>query len=253
MSDENVNPNGNTPPAGDGAPPQNPNPAAVENPSAQVPANNGGDDKPVTYSHDSKSPQLNHAVNHFVNGLGLSYESPEVQEFLRNGNVDYLKGHVVSKGGDVASIEPFIALGIAGRTELTASAEAAEKALLAEVQGYAGGEAEWKGIAEYIKANATEEEMDAFDAILDKGGPGARMLVEGFKARMQYDPNVTKVGKDAVSPNAAATAADGPKQYTTKAEWRAAQRALISQHGYGKYENTPEGRALMAAYHPGLQ
>ncbi|QVR48650.1 scaffold protein [Stenotrophomonas phage BUCT609] len=251
MSDENNN--GNT----------NPNPAnpadSVVTPPAQVPANEpakvpSGDDKTRTsYTHDSGSSQLNHAVNHFVNNLGLSVESPEIQEFLKNGNVDYLKGYVASNKGDLASLDPFIALATAGRGELEAASKAAYEALEKQVHEYAGGKEQWESISTFIKANSTDEEMDAFDKVLDAGGPAARMLIEGFKARLAADPNTSTVGKEATVPGVAATEPAGVKQYSSKAEWRAAQRALIAQHGFANYENTPEGKALMAAFHPGLQ
>lgn len=248
MSEENPNP----------APAEVVTPAAPAAPAqpAQVPASTPvvSDDQPGSaYVHSSNSPQLNHAVNHFVNNLKLSVDSPEVQEFLKNGNVDYLKGHVAANKGDLAALEPFIALGTAGRGEIEAAGKAAFEAIEKQVHGFAGGKEQWQSISTFIQANSTEEEMDAFDKVLDAGGPAARMLIEGFKARLAADPNTVAVGKEATSPAAAAQEPAGAKSYGSRAEWRAAQRALIAQHGFGKYESTPEGKALMAAFHPGLQ
>lgn len=235
-------PNGSTPPA------QVVTPAPAPTPS--------GDDKPGTkaepYTHQSGSNQLDYAVNHFVNGLNLRADSPEVQEFLRNGNDAYLRGHIAATGGDPAALEPFLLMASAGRQELVKAEEARIETLRTEVEGYAGGKEQWSAMAEFVKTNAPEEVRSALDEALDKGGVAAQMAVAFIQSKMHTNPDVTSQGRDAVVPTAGAQAPAGGKVYQSRAEWRADQRALIQKHGHA-YESTPEGKALLAAFNPALQ
>ncbi|WKC56422.1 hypothetical protein [Stenotrophomonas phage c9-N] len=264
---ENVNTNTPAPAAAD---PANPNPAPVTPAApvaptpapAQVPTpapepTPSGDDKPGTksepYAADLGSTQLNYAVNHFVNGLKLRADSPEVQEFLRTGNDAYLKGHAAANGIDVATLEPFLLMANAGREEVIKAAEAKDAALLAEVEGYAGGKEAWASMAAFVSANSTPEQKDEFDRMLDMGGIHAQAAVALIQSKMHADPRVSAVGKDAVVPGAGAVVPAAVSQYETKAQWRAAQRDLIAKYGQHKYEATPEGQALMAAFNPALR
>ncbi|QWT56581.1 scaffold protein [Stenotrophomonas phage BUCT598] len=236
------------------APTPTPDPAQVPTPAPEPTPS--GDDKPGApsepYTADLGSTQLNYAVNHFVNGLGLRADSPEVQEFLRSGNDAYLKGHAAAKGIDASALEPFLLMANAGREEVVKAAEAKEAALLAEVEGYAGGKEAWASMAAFVSQHSTPEQKDEFDRMLDQGGIHAQAAVALIQSRMHADPRVSSVGKDA-APGAGAVVPAAVTQYSTRAEWRAAQRELISKYGQHKYESTPEGQALMAAYNPALR
>lgn len=256
-----VTPPAGAPPVAPVAPPVAPVAPVAPTPPAQVPApaptpTPSGDDKTgkgEPYSADLGSTQLNYAVNHFVNKLNLRADSPEVQEFLRNGNDAYLRGHAAANGIDPATLEPFVLMATAGRDEVVKAAEAKDAALLAEVEGYAGGKESWAAMAQFVGQHSTDEQKAEFDRMLDLGGIAAQAAVALIQSRMHADPRVSAVGKDAVVPGAGATLPVAATAYETKAQWREAQRTLIAKHGQHKYESTPEGQALMAAFHPGLR
>lgn len=236
-----------TPPVAPVAPPVTP---PVTQP-APPPVEDKGT-KPEPYVADLGDPQLNYAVAHFVNGLGLRPDSPEIVELLKNGNDAYLRGHVAASGGDPSALEPFLLMANAGRGAITAAEEQKQEKLRGELEGYAGGAEKFTATIEFVKANSTPEQIEEFDKILNMGGIAAQALMTMFQSKMHADPNLSVQGRDAVTPQAGAAVPAASKQYNSRAEWRAAQRALIDQHGY-RYETTPEGQALLASFNPQWQ
>ncbi|UDL16955.1 hypothetical protein [Stenotrophomonas phage TS-10] len=219
-----------------------PNPAPTPSPAAPTP-----EVKADAFKADTGSQQLDVALGFFVNHLGLSAESPEVLEFQRTGNVDYLKGHAAQKGIAAELLEPYLALGIGGRSELTKAAEAKQAELRTELEGYSGGAEKFQQTLDFVKATADEATIDKFDAILDQGGVGAEALLFFIQHKMHQHAGTSVQGKDAVQPNAAAHAPVQATTYPDRASWRRAQGELISRFG-SEYQNTPEGKALLAAF-----
>lgn len=242
MSEENQNPT----PAGtpDPAPTPAPAPAPAPSPSPATPEAPAAQEQP--YVPDTGSKQLDVALGFFVKSLGLSPESPEIQELRRTGNVEYLKGAAAQKGMDSALLEPYLALASGGLGELEASSKERDEKLRAEIAGYAGGEEKMKSTLDFVKANSTPEQLEEFDELLQRGGVAAQALMQFFQSRMSADPNTTVQGRDAVAPNAAA-APTSTTGYADRAAWRAAQHQLMQRHGAG-YANTPEGQAWAAAF-----
>ncbi|QOI69536.1 scaffold protein [Xanthomonas phage Xaa_vB_phi31] len=226
-----------------------PAPAPTPEPTpTPTPASTPVEDKGTPYSADTGSRQLDVALGFFVNHLGLSPDSPEVVEAQRTGNFEYLKGHAAQKGIAAELLDPYIALAEGGRNELEKGIEAKQAELAKELDGYAGGTEQRVATLAFVKANSTDEQLAEFDTILNRGGIGAQALMMLFQSKMQADPSVSTQGKDAVVPNAGAQAPVQATSYASKDAWRAAQRDLINRFGLTGYQNTPEGKALAAAF-----
>ena len=235
-----------TPPVAPVTQPVTPPAAPVAPAAPAAPVDTAAPTTPA-YEPDTGSRQLDVALRYFVSELGLRPESPEIQELLRTGNVNYVSG-AAALAGKADALAPFLELAKGGFDEVKGAHEKRNTELRGELEGYAGGKENLDKALAFVKSGSTPEQLEQFDKALEMGGLVGRAVVEMFVRQMNTNPDTTVVGQSATTPNPGATPPESPRQFQSRDEWRAAQRKLIDQHGLANYANTPEGKQLLAAF-----
>lgn len=177
----------------------------------------------------------------FVGKAGLHGNHPAMQA-AANGDFSILKATLAQKG--VAGWEQMVALGEAayGRTK---EADAAKATALQElVHNVAGGKEEWTAVQQWAKANATQEERDSINALLNQGGVAAKGAVNYLVNAYNRANNVVKEPQDGMAgAGRTVNQASGANAPLSPREYAVAVQQLNGRMG-GRLEGSKEYAAL---------
>lgn len=144
----------------------------------------------------------------FVGKAGINQQHPAMQAAI-NGDFTILKATLAAKG--VAGWEQFIALGEAAFARTSADADKKAAASREAVIKEAGGEESWNAVKAWAGTNATPEEKEQINALLNQGGLAAkgavRYLMEAYNRanNVEVNPNdpIANAGRQGGAPNPA--------------------------------------------------
>src|SRR5690554_228467 len=228
--------------AGGGAPAAAPAPAPAPTPApAPAPAQEPAQEPAAAPQFEpTGDPTLDYVLG-YIGEQGIDYDSPAFQAAL-SGDFAQLEIELLKKGAPGADK----ILALAQREwerEVQAQQQAAD-ALAAELQQIAGGEQEWEEVVGWARDNATQEEKDAINGLLEQGGLAAKIAGEYLVNAFRGASGTSYEGRPAAQASAAepAQAATGPlsrKDFAREAE------KLYRQFGEG-YQQTPDYQRLAA-------
>ncbi len=183
---------------------------------------------------------LDMALN-FVGKAGIHMEHPAMQAAI-SGDFSLLKAELAAKGA--TGWEQFIALGEAAFSR-TKEQEAAKTAALQNlIVNTAGGKEEWAAVQQWASSNATPEEKQQINALLNQGGLAAKgavkYLVDAYGRANNVTVNPRDVAGNAGRAGGVPNADTGPLD--PKAYSRAVGQLNIKLNG--RLEGSPEYEAL---------
>lgn len=124
------------------------------------------------------------------------------------------------------------ALVLAGAENFISKSKEANAGIIAEVHTTAGGEANWKAVSTWAKANVAEADLGEYRELIDAGGAKARFAVSELVGKFNADAKNTTLSTAAAALVPDGKAASGGKG-TTRAEYVS---ALASAHRTGATE-----------------
>ena len=190
---------------------------------------------------DAGDPALN-VVYRFVEGLGFKTDDTEIQSVLDSGDFTLLRAKLASMGNKARGWEEYI--GIAERhfkNESEAKQKAEQERVAActnAIHDAVGGQEQWEAIQTWASGQATEEEKEAFNAMLNAGPlqakTAARQLAENYMNAHGTVKDPASAVSDQASASQGKTFALSPREYI------AAVQELARQVGAGRIDDHPE-------------
>lgn len=180
----------------------------------------------------------------FFGKLGLSFESPEMQE-AGKGNFSYLEAKLAALGDKAAGSEKYLAIAKDAYSRLQANDKAQYEARRDVVYDAVGGEETWKSIQDFVKANADPGELDEIRDTLAKGGVAARAMAELLHKQFLSAKGTTVTPADPVRHQATAPTGGAP---LTREGYLTELNALVAKVGSHRVDGSPEYAALRAKY-----
>ena len=239
---EQTPPAGQQPPAGDppAAPAAPAQPATPPAPAA--PASSTDDKGKVTYEPTGDAG-LDLALE-FFGGLGLSFDSPEIQE-AGKGNFSYLEAKLAAMGDEGKGGDRYLAIAKDAYSRLQTNSKAEYEARKQVVVDAVGGEETWTSIQEFVKANAEPQELDEVRAALTQGGIVAKAMAELLHRQYLAASGTTVEPASPVRNQASAPAGGAP---LTRAGYLEELNGLVAKIGSHRLEGSPEYAALRKKY-----
>lgn len=191
--------------------------------------------------HAADNPALSLALG-FLGDAGISAEDPAFSS-AREGDFTLLKAVLAQKG--LAGTDQMLAILEGAVTDSIKAQEEHEKATTEAVQSILGDEHEQ--ILTWARENATDEEKDAVNEMLQAGGLYARAVAFMIKDAWA-GADVTKPAKSAVQVSGGASVSSNSP--LTASEYAAAVNELAKKVG-GDPRGTAEYQALSARRHSG--
>jgi hypothetical protein len=119
-----------------------------------------------------------------ANPLQVDAFQPFTQEFVQNGD---LSEESIQKVVGMGIPEPLVRAYVDGQKSLL-------ETQTQSMMQVAGGEQAYAAMTEWAAANMAEDEVEAFNSVIDSGNPATiKMAIEGLKAR--YEKNVGSQGR----------------------------------------------------------
>lgn len=180
----------------------------------------------------------------FFGGLGLAFESPEMQE-AGKGNFSYLEAKIAALGDKAAGGEKYLALAKSAYERLQSTDVAAYEARRQVAFDAVGGEETWNQITEFVTANADPQELTDVKAALKQGGIVAQAMAKLLHERFLSASGTTVTPASATRQQATTPQGGAPlsrESYLTELE------AIVQKVGSMNVNDSPQYKALRAKY-----